>query len=65
MEQLTRKYRRPSLFEDFLSANSIIHIEKNAQKWQFFSQKMTFIIEFRDYGPEWRNVSTANNEGNL
>ena len=35
-------YRRPSLFADFLSANSIIPISKFVKKIQFLSQKSSF-----------------------
>ncbi len=34
-------------------------------KWQFYSQKWTFFCDFKIRGPKWRNISTANNEGNL
>ncbi len=52
-------YMRPSLFADFLFANSLIYIGKNGPKWKFFS----LFIKIR--GQKWWNVSTANNEGNL
>jgi len=42
------KYRQPSLFADFLSANSLIHIDKIGQKWQFWSQKWTFHLQIQD-----------------
>ncbi len=56
------QYRRPSLFADFLSANSLIHIGK---KNIILQSKMDFICEFMIRGLKWQNVSTANNKGNL
>ncbi len=35
------------------------------QKWQFSVKNSLFICEFKIRGPKWRNVSTANYEGNL
>ncbi len=39
--------RWPSLFADFLSANSLIHIDKNGPKWQFHSQKWPFYLQIQ------------------
>jgi hypothetical protein len=58
-------YRWPSLFADFLFANSHNYIGKNGPKLQFSSQKLTFYLRIKILGPKWRNVSTANNKGNL
>ncbi len=38
---------------------------KNDLKGQFCSQNGLYICEFKIHGPNWQNVSTANNEGNL
>ncbi len=58
-------FRRPSLFADFLSANSLIHIEKRVQYNNFPVQIGLFIYNFKIRGPKWQFLSTANNEGNL
>ncbi len=57
-------HRRPSLFVDFLAANSLIHISKNCQNGYFLVKNWLFVCLFKIRGPKWRNVSTANNEGN-
>jgi hypothetical protein len=56
-------YMWPSLFADFLSTNSLIHISKNCQNDHF--PVRLFISEFKVRGPNWWSISTANNEGNL
>ncbi len=58
-------HRWASLFVDFLSANSLIHIIKNGQNNYFSVKNGLFICEFKILGQKWWNVSTANNEGNL
>ena len=58
-------YRRPSLFADFLSANSLIHISKLVKNGNFLVKNGLFICKFKICGPKWRDVSTTNNEGNL
>ena len=61
MNDYIPNYRRPSLFADCEFAYS--HL-KNGHKWLYVKNGL-FISEFRIRGPKWRNVSTANNEGNL
>ena len=58
-------YKRPLLFADFLSVNSLIHISKLVQNDNLLFKNGFFIYEFRIRGSKWRNISTANNEGNL
>ena len=58
-------YRWPSLFAVFLSANSLIHISILVKNDNFLVKNGLFICEFKIRGPKWRNVSTANYEGNL
>ena len=54
-----------SLFADFLSANSLIHISKLVKYDKFLVKNGLCICKFRIRGPKWRNVSTANNERNM
>ncbi len=65
IDQFLNTGGRPSLFADFLSANSLIHIGKMVQKDNFLVKNGLFICEFKIRGLKWRNISTANNEGNL
>jgi len=41
-------YKRPSLFADFLSANSLIDIDRIGQERQFSSQKWTFYFQIQN-----------------
>ena len=61
-EQSFCKYRRPSLFADFLSANLFIHNGKIGLKCRLAIQKGLLFCEFIFVV---QNVSSANNEGNL
>ncbi len=45
-------YRWPSLFEDFLSANSLIHIGKMVQNDNIPVKNGLFICEFKIRGPK-------------
>ena len=58
----TIEYRQPSLFAVFLSANSLIHIEKLLKNADFLVRNGLFICKFSIRGPRWRNLYTANNE---
>ena len=59
------KYRRPSLFADFLFANYLIHISNLVKNDSFLVKNRLFSSKFKICGPKCWNVSTANNEGNL
>ncbi len=62
-----------------LSANLLIHIDKIGKNDNFWVKNDNFLVQndnflvkyglligkFRIRGPKWRNISTANNEGNL
>ena len=61
----TIEYRQPSLFAVFLSANSLIHIEKLLKNADFLVRNGLFICKFSIRGPRWRNLYTANNEASL
>ena len=47
-------YRRPSLFEDFLSANLLIHIGKISQKIPFFQSKIDILFVNSEFGSKMK-----------
>ncbi len=61
------QYRRPSLFAIFFICEfAYSHWKKMAQNDNFPVKNGLLICEFKIRGgPMWRNLSTANNEGNL
>ena len=62
----TKKYRRrPSLFLDSLSANSLIHNSKSVKNDNYLVKNGLFICTFRIRQSNMTELSIGNNEGNL
>jgi hypothetical protein len=55
----------PHYFRTFYLQICLFTLTKMAQNDNFPVKNDLFICEFNIRGPKWRNVSTANNEGNL